>query len=96
MLMRFWDPSEGSIHLSGEDLKEYRLEELRSKMALVAQDTYLFNSSLKENILIAKPDASHSEIVKAIEGAVLVKEPGHKINLDDFERPQRAMHAIGG
>jgi len=67
LLMRFWDPSEGSILLSGEDLREYRLEELRSKMALVAQDTYLFNSSLKENILIAKPDASHSEIVKAIE-----------------------------
>ena len=36
------------------------------------------------------------EIVKAIKDAVLVKEPGHKINLDDFERPQRAMHAIGG
>ena len=71
LLMRFWDPSEGSILLSGEDLREYRLEELRSKMALVAQDTYLFNSSLKENILIAKPDASHSEIAKALEMASL-------------------------
>ena len=36
------------------------------------------------------------DIVKAIKDAVLVKEPGHKINLDDFEQPQRAMHAIGG
>ncbi len=58
--------------------------------------TCLFSAdetNLKELI---RGKASDEDIVKAIEGAVLVKEPGHKINLDDFERPQRAMHAIGG
>jgi len=58
--------------------------------------TCLFSAdetNLKELI---RGEASDEDIVKAIEDAVLVKEPGHKINLDDFERPQRAMHAIGG
>ena len=58
--------------------------------------TCLFSAdetNLKELI---RGKASDEDIVKAIEDAVLVKEPGHKINLDDFERPQRAMHAIGG
>ena len=40
--------------------------------------------------------ATDEAIIETINQAVLVKEPGHKINLDDFERPNRAMHAIGG
>ena len=73
LLMRFWDPSEGTILLSGNDIREYGLEALRSKIALVAQDTYLFNSTLKENILIAKPDASYPEMKKAIQMASLTE-----------------------
>ena len=73
LLMRFWDPSEGAIFLSGNDIREYGLEALRSKIALVAQDTYLFNSTLKENILIAKPDASYPEMKKAIQMASLTE-----------------------
>lgn len=58
--------------------------------------TCLFSAdetNLKELIRTGKSDAN---IAEAIQQAVLVKEPGHKINLDDFERPDRAMHAIGG
>jgi ABC-type multidrug transport system, ATPase and permease components len=73
LLMRFWDPSEGAILLSGIDIREYGLEALRSKIALVAQDTYLFNSTLKENILIAKPNASYPEMKKAIQMASLTE-----------------------
>ena len=73
LLMRFWDPSEGTILLSGNDIREYGLEALRSKIALVAQDTYLFNSTLKENILIAKPDAGYPEMKKAIQMASLTE-----------------------
>ena len=54
LLMRFWDPEKGSITLNGIELKDFKLEELRSRVALVAQDTYLFNNSLRENILVAK------------------------------------------
>lgn len=58
--------------------------------------TCLFSTSehnLKDLLRLGKTDG---EIAETIRQAVLIKEPGHKINLDDFERPTRAMHAIGG
>ncbi len=58
--------------------------------------TCLFSTeetNLKELI---RSGATDQTIIETIKQAVLVKEPGHKINLDDFERPTRAMHAIGG
>jgi ATP-binding cassette subfamily C protein CydCD len=64
--MRFWDPDKGSILLDDVDLKNFKLEELRSRIALVAQDTYLFNNTLKDNILIAKPDATEQELHEAV------------------------------
>ena len=71
LMMRFWDPQEGVTSLGGVDLKEFRLDELRARIALVAQDTYLFNNTLKENILIAKPKATANELAQAIELAAL-------------------------
>lgn len=58
--------------------------------------TCLFSTeetNLKELI---RSGATDETIIETLKQAVLVKEPGHKINLDDFERPDRAMHAIGG
>ena len=58
--------------------------------------TCLFSAdetNLKEMIRSGKSDENIAETIRQ---AVLIKEPGHKINLDDFERPDRAMHAIGG
>jgi ATP-binding cassette subfamily C protein CydCD len=69
--MRFWDPTEGIITLGGTDLRDYHLDDLRARIALVAQDTYLFNNSLRENILIAKPTASDTELAQAVELAAL-------------------------
>ncbi|HKV14817.1 MAG TPA: ABC transporter ATP-binding protein, partial [Reyranella sp.] len=71
LLMRFWDPDSGRISLNGADLKDYRLDELRRLIALVAQDTYLFNDTLRANILIARPSASEAELQAAIEHASL-------------------------
>ena len=71
LLMRFWDPTQGIITLGGTDLRDYHLDDLRARIALVAQDTYLFNNSLRENILIAKPDASETELAQAVELAAL-------------------------
>jgi ATP-binding cassette subfamily C protein CydCD len=62
LLLRFWDPVDGTIALEGCDLRQYRLDELRSRIALVAQDTYLFNDTLRANVGLAKPDASEAEI----------------------------------
>ena len=71
LLMRFWDPSDGVVTLGNTDLRDYHLDDLRSRIALVAQDTYLFNNSLRENILIAKPTASDTELAQAVELAAL-------------------------
>ena len=46
LLMRFWDPDRGRITLNGADLRDYKLDDLRRLIALVAQDTYLFNDTL--------------------------------------------------
>ena len=71
LILRFWDPQSGAIRLSGHDLRDYDLDELRHNFALVAQDTHLFNESLRNNIAIAKPDASDQEIVHAVAEAAL-------------------------
>ncbi len=71
LLLRFWDPTEGTIALDGQDLRHYKLDALRSRIALVAQDTYLFNDTLRANVALARPDASESEVVEAIERAAL-------------------------
>jgi ATP-binding cassette subfamily C protein CydCD len=71
LLMRFWDPKSGRILLNGRDLRDYRLEDLRARIALVAQDTYLFNDTLRQNILIANPQASDADIQQAVHYASL-------------------------
>ena len=71
LLLRFWDPSEGAISLDGDDLRGYRLDDLRSRIALVAQDTYLFNDSLRANVALAKPGAGEADINQAFARAAL-------------------------
>ena len=71
LLLRFWDPANGAITLDGYDLSQYRLDELRSHITLVAQDTYLFNDTLRANVALAKPGAGEAEIVQAFERAAL-------------------------
>ena len=65
LAMRFWDPSIGSVQLDGHDVREYKLDDLRQQIALVSQDTYLFNASIRENILLGKPDATQAELEEA-------------------------------
>jgi ATP-binding cassette subfamily C protein CydCD len=71
LLLRFWDPRQGRIELAGHDLRQIRLDSLRSSVALVAQDTYLFNDTLRANILIAKPTADEDELQDAVGRAAL-------------------------
>jgi len=71
LLMRFWDPAAGRITLAGRDLRDYSLDALRDNIALVAQDTYLFNDTLKSNIMLARPDADDAALDHAVEHAAL-------------------------
>ena len=74
LFLRFWDPAAGAVKIGGRDLRDYRLDEVRRQIALVAQDTYLFNDTLRNNILIARPTASEPEVAAAVT----------KASLDDF------------
>jgi ABC-type multidrug transport system fused ATPase/permease subunit len=69
LLCRFYDPVEGSIRLDGIDLRELRLGNLRRHVAVVLQDTFLFNSTVRENLLYGKPEASSEELEMAAKAA---------------------------
>ena len=71
LLLRFWDPQQGAIDLAGHRLDAYRLDALRRCVALVAQDTYLFNDTLGANIRIARPEASEAALADAVRQAAL-------------------------
>jgi ATP-binding cassette subfamily C protein CydCD len=65
LLMRYWDPQGGRVTLGGHDLHDFNLDDLRRHIAIVAQDTYLFNTSLRENIALGRPDATEEQIIHA-------------------------------
>ena len=65
LMMRFWDPDQGAIELEGNRLEEFKLDDLRGRMALVAQDTYLFNNTIRENIRLGRGDATDAEVADA-------------------------------
>ena len=65
LVMRFWDPGTGSVQLDGHDIREFKVDDMRRRIALVSQDTYLFNASIRENILLGGPDASQDELEEA-------------------------------
>ncbi|MDR3530451.1 MAG: ABC transporter ATP-binding protein [Rhodopila sp.] len=71
LLLRFWDPDTGSIRLDGVDLRDLTLDGLRGRIALVAQDTYLFNDTLEANVRLARPDASPEQVALALSRAAL-------------------------
>lgn len=71
LLMRFWDPQSGRVTISGLDLRDVNTASLRSQQGLMEQDTFLFASTIRENLLVAKADASDEELMTALEKAAL-------------------------
>ncbi len=69
LLMRFYDPQEGSIRLDGMDIREITRTDLRSVMALVPQDPMIFGTTARENIRFGRPEASDAEIEEAARAA---------------------------
>jgi ATP-binding cassette subfamily B multidrug efflux pump len=65
LIGRYYDITKGSITIDGNDVRDIRLADLRSKMSVVAQDTFLFSESIYENIRFGKEEASTDEIKKA-------------------------------
>lgn len=65
LLMRFYDPTSGAIRLDGVDLREARLAELRSRLAIVPQDVTIFAASIHDNIAFGQPDATREAVRQA-------------------------------
>jgi ATP-binding cassette subfamily C protein CydCD len=74
LLLRFWDPQQGRIVIGDHDVRDLALDDLRGLIALVAQDTYLFNTTLRDNIRLGRPEASIGEVHAA----------GRAANVDEF------------
>jgi len=71
LLARFYDPIDGKILFDGHDIHGVQLESLRSQIAMVLQDTFLFNGTVADNISYARPNASFEEIVEAAKSAYI-------------------------
>jgi ATP-binding cassette subfamily B protein/subfamily B ATP-binding cassette protein MsbA len=69
LLCRFYDPREGSLALDGVDLRDLRLVDLRKRIALVTQNTELFNESVTFNIRYGSPEATNEQVVAAAQQA---------------------------
>lgn len=71
LIPRFYDVESGSIKINEIDIRNYDLVDLRNNISFVFQDNYLFSGTIRENILMGKPDATESEISNAIKLAHL-------------------------
>ncbi|DAA94694.1 TPA: ABC transporter [Candidatus Gastranaerophilales bacterium HUM_8] len=71
LLPRFYDITSGSITIDGIDIRDLSLHSLRSHIAVVFQDNFLFSGSIRENILMGNPEATEEELNQAIESAHL-------------------------
>ncbi|OLT16955.1 hypothetical protein BJF78_13470 [Pseudonocardia sp. CNS-139] len=69
LLLRFFAAEQGRVRIDGVDIADLPLDHLRSLIAVVAQDTYLFHGTVRDNLLLARPDATHAEIVAATTAA---------------------------
>ncbi|PMS11479.1 thiol reductant ABC exporter subunit CydC [Trinickia caryophylli] len=71
LLLRFWEYEAGSVRLGGAELRQCAGEAVRARIAVVSQDTYLFNATIRENLLLARPDADDAMLEGACRTAQL-------------------------
>jgi len=63
LIPRFYDPTQGAVHIDGKDVRDYTLLSLREQISLVLQDSLLFSGTIRENISFGRPDANDQEIL---------------------------------
>jgi ABC-type multidrug transport system fused ATPase/permease subunit len=69
LVPRFWEPDQGTVRLGGHDVRDFSLSYLRQQISMVLQEVFLFNTTVRENILVGRPDASHEDVVEAARAA---------------------------
>ncbi|MBQ3154767.1 MAG: ABC transporter ATP-binding protein [Clostridia bacterium] len=88
LIPRFYEIESGKISIDGVDIRDFRREDLRKAIGIVAQDVFLFNCSIKENIAYGNPDATDEEIVEAAKKAnihdyIMTLEQGYDTNVGE-------------
>lgn len=96
LLPRFYDVTAGSISIDGIDIRNYKLSSLRDNIAVVFQDNFLFSGTIRENILLGKPNATESEIHKALQMAYLDDFVNSQENGLDTDIGERGSSLSGG
>lgn len=71
LLLRFYDPDEGAVWIDSLDLQSVDVDAYRERIGVVFQDTFLFSATIKENVLVARPSASVTQLVEAMRTAGL-------------------------
>jgi thiol reductant ABC exporter CydC subunit len=71
LLLRFLDPEEGRVTIAGRDAREYRQEDVRRKFALAGQEAHVFDSTIRENLRLARPTASDADLEAVLRRARL-------------------------
>ena len=87
LLIHYYDPQQGSISIGGQKITEMSLEALNSQVSYVAQDQYLFNTSLLENIRMGRPDATDEDVLEAAKKAQC---------LEFLEKLPQGIHSMAG
>ena len=72
LILRFWDPDSGEVRLGGRDVRCYAQEDLRARIGVLSQDTHVFNDTVRNNLLLADPEADDASLHRAIREAHLV------------------------
>ena len=87
LIPRLWDVTDGTVTFDGRDVRDWTLHSLRSEVGVVTQETYLFNGTIRENLLYAKPEATEEEMIEAC----------RKANIYDFiERQPDGLDTMVG
>jgi len=71
LIMRYYDPEQGSVLLAGQNIRQFDADELMSRFGVLSQRSQLFAATIKENLLLAKPDATATELNAAVKAAGL-------------------------
>jgi ATP-binding cassette subfamily B protein len=96
LIPRLLDPTQGAVRLAGIDLREFDPAELRRRIAMVPQETFLFSATLAENIALGEPDAPRSSIERAARMAGLEQDLASFPKGLDTEVGERGLTLSGG
>ena len=96
LALRFWDPTVGEVQLGGQGLRCYAQEDLRNVIGVVSQNTHLFNETVRDNLLLARPDATDGEIESALDRAQLIEFVRHLPQGLDTPLGEQGLRFSGG